>query len=294
MESYQISDLERLTGIKAHTIRIWEKRYSLIKPNRSETNRRYYNDEQVRKLLNVTTLLSYGYKISKIAGYSESELHQKLELESNASSGRYGDSGYVNDLISCMLSYDEVGFERVFSAAVLRMGLYDTMLNIIYPFMNKTGVLWSVNKAVPVQEHFASCIIRRKLIAATDGLVATVKRSEKVLLFLPSDEWHELGLLFANYILLSHGFKTVYLGQNLPMESLVEVIAAVKPDYSLTFFVTPRPREEVASMIEKYSIISGKMKLLVAGNEELLPEDKTGLKNVTYMKAVGDLLNEIA
>ncbi|MCF8449145.1 MAG: MerR family transcriptional regulator [Taibaiella sp.] len=291
MVAYQINDLERLTGIKAHTIRIWEKRYDLIRPDRTDTNRRYYNDNQVRKLLNVTTLLSYGHKISKIASYTDEELHQHIEHQFPGVSHAY--IGYINDLVSSMLAYDENGFEKVFSAAVLRMGLFDTMLHVVYPFLNKTGVLWSINKSVPVQEHFASCIIRRKLMSATDGLLVSDKVPKKFLLFLPPDEWHEIGLLFANYIIRSKGFYTVYLGQNVPAENISKIVAAVKPQYMLAFFVASRPQEELDTLLKGYAGIDKKIKLLVAGIGGLSALPKTEYKNVTYMNGVNDLLDEL-
>jgi len=286
MKPYQINDLERLTGVKAHTIRIWEKRYSLISPNRTDTNRRYYDDDQVKRLLNVTTLLAKGHKISKIAAYTDDEIHgfvQEITEDSDAASVA---TAFVNDLISCMLSFDEAGFEKVFSAAVLRMGLYMSMLDVVYPFLARVGLLWSVDKTAPMQEHFASCILRRKLLAAIDGLLPPQNNSKKFLLFLPPDEWHEVGLLFASYIIRSKGYTIVYLGQNVPVENMPKLVADVRPDFLLTFFVAARPEEEVFRLIDFYTKIDEKVRLLVAGSKQIVPDRKTKSDNISYLRSV--------
>jgi methanogenic corrinoid protein MtbC1 len=191
------------------------------------------------------------------------------------------------------LAYDENGFEKVFSAAVLRMGLYETMLNVVYPFLNKTGVLWAINKSVPVQEHFASCIIRRKLMSAADGLLVSDKVPKKFLLFLPPDEWHEIGLLFANYIIRSKGFDTVYLGQNVPAENISKIVAAVKPQYMLMFFVASRSQEELDALLAGFAGIDKKIKVLIAGFNGLSGTPKTTYKNVSFLNGVNDLLDEL-
>jgi DNA-binding transcriptional MerR regulator len=255
MESYQINDLERLTGIKAHTIRIWEKRYSLIHPNRTDTNRRYYDDAQVRKLLNVTTLLSYGHKISKIAALTDEQIHEHIEHDSSATTGLHVNNGYVNDLLASMLAFDEVGFERIFSAAVLRMGMFDTMVQVVYPFLAKTGVLWTVNKSAPPLE------------------------------------WHEIGLLFANYIIRSRGYQTLYFGQDLPTEDVIKIVGMVAPEYILTFFVAARPAEEVKDFITAYATAEPRAHVVIAGSLELLSSSQTNLPNVSHMKGVHDLLD---
>jgi DNA-binding transcriptional MerR regulator len=280
MKTYQINDLERLTGIKAHTIRIWEKRYNLICPNRTDTNRRYYDDEQVKRLLNVTTLLSKGHKISKIASFSDNEIKVLVENQEAVSTEALH-AGYVNDLIAAMLAFDEAGFEKVFSASLLRMGLFDTMINVVYPFLVKSGVLWIVDKTAPVQEHFTSAIIKRKLMSATDGLLPLPDRDATFLLFLPPGEWHEIGLMFANYIIRSRGYTTIYLAQDVPVDGLKDVIEKKKPQYLLTFFIAARPEEEAMDLIRRYVALGNKSKLLVAGWVPLAA--KTRFPDVAYL-----------
>jgi len=289
MESYQIKQLERMTGIKAHTIRIWEKRYGLITPHRTATNRRSYDERQVRKLLNVNTLLALGHKISKLATLSEEELNEVVQKQDNNLSQDAAISGYIDDLLRSMLDFDEPAFEKIYAAAATRFGLHDAMIKVFYPFLAKVGVLWNVNKTAPIQEHFASSIIKRKLMAATDGLVPPTKGAKKFLLFLPAEEWHEIGLLFANYIIRFQGYGTIYLGQNVPTDNIAKVAAAVEPSHMLLFYINPIPREEVIRQLKMFSGINSQLTVLVAGHTEPSDEDKISLTNIRYLDGVGSL-----
>ncbi len=289
MNSYQISDLERLTGIKAHTIRIWEKRYKLIKPHRTATNIRYYDDEQAKKLLNVSTLLAEGFKISKIAELSQKQLNNHIQgLQKHASDDAIC-VGFINDLIAAMLVFDEPVFEKAFSSAVTRFGMYDAMLKVFYPFLRKTGLMWTSNNAMPVQEHFASNIIRRKLVAAIDGLPAAIKKNKKFLLFLPAEEWHETGLLLSDYIIRSKGYKTVYLGQNVPFQNLDEGIKSVNPTHLLTFFIA---RQNPATIKETLLSLAKRNKncQILVSSSFLLEDNIKQSKNIILLHSPNDLL----
>jgi len=288
MQTYPINELERLTGVKAHTIRIWEKRYGLIAPERTTTNRRYYNDKQVKKLLNITTLLSYGKKISKIAELSEEELNKEVLKGATPQLHHKLIEAHINELVKCMLTYDEDAFEQTFSASVAERGFYDTMMQVVYPFLEKVGTLWRVDKTAPVQEHFASGIIRRKLMAATDALAQPDPSASSFLLFLPENEWHEIALLFANYIIRATGHKTIYLGQNVPFENIVKVCNTVSPEYMLFFYIGAKPMKEIEAEIKGYAEVDKDIRVLIAGRNDLLPV-KTKLKNVTYLPDVNAL-----
>ncbi len=289
METYQIKQLERMTGIKAHTIRIWEKRYKLIHPDRTVTNRRSYSESQVRKLLNVNTLLAHGVKISKIAMLSEDELNMEVQQTEQNGAADNASAGYINELIRAMLDFNESAFEKIFSAATTRFGFRNATINVFYPFLYKVGILWNVNKAAPIQEHFASSIIKRKLMAAIDGLVPATNSTKKFLLFLPPDEWHEVGLLFADYIIRSSGYETIYLGQSVPIENIGKVVPAVSPTHLVVFYINNRPKGEVAKQIKSLSKICEPSLLLVAGNKELLFENEVKIKNVKYLAGVDSL-----
>ena len=282
MDQYRINDLERLTGIKAHTIRIWEKRYLLITPSRTATNRRYYNDAQLRKLMNISTLLAHGFKISSVAALTDNELSAQIEQLHQDPSKDVICAAYIHDLTVAMVALDEAEFEKVYTAAVDRFGFYESMLLVFYPFLRKTGQLWRIEKAMPVQEHFAYCIIRRKIILATGGLPAPARTDKKFMLFLPPNEWHETGLLFADYIIRSKGHATVYLGQNVPYDDINRTAGLVNATYLLTFFISPKPKEEIEREIADLSKKNQIRHLLISGDRDLLdgvrlPEKKTVL-----------------
>lgn len=272
MKMYHISELEQLSGIKAPTIRVWERRYKLIEPGRTDTNIRVYDDHQLRKLLNVATLLENGYKISKIAALGEDDLHAMvLGLQGESVEGEAIATSYIHELVIAMLAFDEGGFERIYDAAVKRYGVFDAMLQVMYPLLEKIGLMWSTADAMPVQEHFASALIRRKLIAATDRLVIGKKRRKKFLLMLPPGEWHEIGLLLANYLIRSKDIETLYLGQNVPYEQVSAVLAKTHTTHLLLFFTT-RPEQHDLRHLRKVMNMPRDMPLLIAGNTTVLDE----------------------
>lgn len=285
MKLYKIADLEQLTGIKAHTIRIWEKRYNLIEPIRTETNIRRYNDEQVKKLLNVSTLLANGMKISKIAEMGETKISAKVSSLQQNAPGDVIVLAYINELTDAMIRLDETAFEKSFSAAVNRFGLYESMLRVFYPLLFKIGVMWSASNISPYQEHFASSVIRRKLMSAIDGLPLPKKR-KRFLLFLPQDEYHEIALLFSDYIIRSAGYETIYLGPNVPAENIKEILKVKKSDYILTFFITGS-KTNGAEIIKNYTGFKD-VQLLVSGSPGLLETVKKQ-KNLNILTSPEDL-----
>jgi MerR family transcriptional regulator, light-induced transcriptional regulator len=269
MKLYHISELEQLSGIKAPTIRVWERRYNLIEPGRTDTNIRMYDDRQVRKLLNVATLLSNGYKISKIAELDEDDMHAMvLGLQGSTIDADAVTTSFINELLVSMLAFDEMNFEKTFAAAVSRYGLFEAMLTVFYPLLQKIGIMWSTEDAMPVQEHFASAVLRRKLMAATDALVLKKKRRKKFLLLLPPGEWHEIGLLFANYIIRSKDVETLYLGQNVPYEQVAPILSKTSISHVLLFFIT-RPGQDNLTVIRKNMGLPRDLPLLVAGSPDV-------------------------
>ncbi|WP_276482635.1 MerR family transcriptional regulator [Paraflavitalea pollutisoli] len=267
MKMYHISELEQLSGIKAPTIRVWERRYNLIQPGRTDTNIRLYDDQQVRKLLNVATLLDNGYKISKIAALEEEDLHAMvLGLQGPTAEGEAAATTFIHELVIAMLSYDEAGFERTYAAAVKRYGVFEAMLQVMYPLLEKIGIMWSTADAMPVQEHFAAAVVRRKLITATDALTIKKKRRKKFLLMLPPGEWHEIGLLLANYLIRSKDIETIYLGQNVPYEQVSAVVAKAGVTHLLLFYIT-RPVQDDLRQIRQQMALPRELPLLIAGSE---------------------------
>ncbi|HMC98065.1 MAG TPA: MerR family transcriptional regulator [Flavobacteriales bacterium] len=243
MASYTIKELERLSRVKAHTIRIWERRYALLNPGRSGTNIRRYSDEDLRKLLNVSLLNRHGLKISKIAGLSDTQIgEQVLALEN----GDTGAAAQMESLILAMTELDEARFEKVMSTSILRIGFEETLVQLLQPFLQRVGVLWQIGAVKPGQEHFISNLIRQKTVAAIDGTVMPVREDPRgFVLFLPEGELHELGLLFSSYLLRKWGHRTIYLGQTVPLPYLEATVERHKPDAIITAFVSGRNRKDV-------------------------------------------------
>lgn len=236
MERYSIHDVELLTGISAHTLRAWEKRYKTLLPHRTETNIRFYDGAQLRKLLNISALLPYGHKPSKLAVMSDREMHEHVMALNNDDIGTNGAGVHINNLVSAMLSFDEPAFDKVLSAMIMKSGIYDAMLNVVYPFLRKTGILWSTDNTSPAQEHFASNLLCRKLQSALDAIPCPSQTDKKFILFLPPDEKHEIGLLFTDYVIRSKGKATIYLGRDLPYTSLKVAMEQSGATHLLTFF----------------------------------------------------------
>ncbi|WP_044201318.1 MerR family transcriptional regulator [Flammeovirga sp. OC4] len=232
MSTYTIKDLEHLTGIKAHTLRIWEQRYKIIIPKRSETNIRYYDDDDLKLMLNVSLLNSHGIKISKIAKLTQEQIREEV-FNVMSSSDNYSDQ--ITQLTTCMLNFDEFQFEKVISTAILKYSFEESMINIIFPFLTRVGFLWQIGAISPAQEHFISHLVRQKIIVALDAIMLKDDKGKpRFTLFLPEGELHEITLLFACYIIKSRGFKVTYLGQSLPLEELQEVYKTTPCEYMLT------------------------------------------------------------
>jgi len=248
MAHYTIHDLEQLSGIKAHTIRIWEKRYGLIKPERTCTNIRIYSDNDLKKILNISLLNRHGFRISKIASLSEEELNEKVLLL-NQHSHSYND--HIGALTSAMIELDDNRFYQLLSSSIMKMGFEETFIHIIYPFLEKVGILWQAGTINPAQEHFISNLIRQKLIVAIDGALIHQKASpRKFLLYLPEGEMHEMGLLFYQYLIIKRGHKTLYLGASVPKKDLAEIYRNYHPDFLVSFFVTQVEQKEFQQYID--------------------------------------------
>ncbi|MBL7739714.1 MAG: MerR family transcriptional regulator [Chitinophagaceae bacterium] len=226
MNAFTIKDLENISGIKAHTIRIWEQRYGFLKPQRTETNIRHYCNEELKIILNIALLNKNGYKISQIDKMCQQEICSKiLELQSASAI----QERVVNELIKDMVDLKIHDFERTLSHYILEHGIEQGVKEIIFPFLEKIGILWQTGHIMPAQEHFVTSIIRQKLIVAIDG-VPISDNGKTCLLFLPEGEHHELGLLFLHFLLKSHGEKVVYLGANVPTRDVHSIVETLQPD----------------------------------------------------------------
>nr|WP_321451089.1 MerR family transcriptional regulator [uncultured Carboxylicivirga sp.] len=244
MAVYSIKDLEKISGIKAHTIRIWERRYKLVEPQRTSTNIRLYNDDDLKRLLNVSILNQNGYKISKIAEMSQAELRNKV-LDLCVDSGNI--DVQIESLMVAMLELNEAKFSSVLTNTILQLGFESTVESILFPFLERIGVLWQAGTITPAQEHFISNLIRQKLIVAIDKeMESFVSKSDKsIVFFLPENELHEIGLLFYSLIARKEGYNVIYLGASVPIDDLKVIMGARKVDVLFTSFVSANSKEEL-------------------------------------------------
>lgn len=226
--SFTIKELESLSGIKAHTIRIWEQRYNFLRPSRTTTNIRRYNNEELKTLLTVALLNKYGYKISKI---DEMLPEQRTSAVLNLQQPDAYDEFVINELIGCMIDLKSNEFEKLLSQQILQQGIDKTITGIIFSFLERVGILWQTNRLRPVQEHIVSAIIRQKIIYAIDELPLSDGTGPLFILFLPEGEHHELGLLYVYYLLRKKGLTTIYLGANVPLKDIQYILEVKKPEY---------------------------------------------------------------
>jgi len=231
MAVYSIKELEKLSGIKAHTIRIWEKRYNLIEPHRTNTNIRYYTDNDLKKILNVAVLNRHGIKISSIAKLNELELREEIIRVSSASDSN---DTMIDSMVLSMIDLDEYKLESLIDKSIHNIGLEATVSEVFYPFLEKVGILWLSGDVYPAQEHFVTYLIRQKIIAAIEGLSGTFNRdARKFLLLLPEGEWHEIALLFSHYLIREARHEVIYLGQSVPYSDVLAIGASKRVDYIL-------------------------------------------------------------
>ncbi len=227
MNSFTIKDLENLSGIKAHTIRIWEQRYHFLKPKRTDTNIRTYSNEELKTILNIALLNRYGFKISHIDKMKPEEINQKiLSLDDS----RAIQERLVNSLVQEMTDLDMDEFEKIFTNHIQSKGIERTVTQLIFPFLERIGILWQTGNINPAQEHLVSNIIRQKLILGIEKVVPAKRIDKTVLLFIPEGEHHELGLLFLCFLLKSRGANTIYIGANIPVADVQQVIQVKRPD----------------------------------------------------------------
>ena len=228
MNSFTIKDLENLSGIKAHTLRIWEQRYNFLKPERTFTNIRYYSNNELKTILNIALLNKYGYKVSHIDKMTEEEIREKV-LTLNQQEAQQ--ERIVNELVQHMVDLNTTAFEETLSSYIVARGIERTITQIIFRYMEKIGILWMTNHINPAQEHLVTNIIRQKLIVGIEGISTPLKVNKTILLFLPEAEYHEMGLLFMYYLLKSRGIEVIYLGCNVPLADVGYVVKVKKPDF---------------------------------------------------------------
>ena len=268
MTKYSMAQVESLSGIKAHTLRMWERRYDFLNPCRTETNIRFFSDIQLVQLVNFGILLRNGYKISKIEKMPEDQVHDLVNQILSPSD--YTIDQYIREdiqsLTLAMLDMDEVRFDEIFKAHLIRKGLLGTVRDLIYPFLHHIGILWNTQKTMPAQEHFISCLIRKKIVSAIDVIPHPPAQAKKIIFFLLEDEHHEIGILLASFIAAERGYKVYYLGQNVPSENIHEVLNITNADFIMSMFVAPK-RDKSLIQIENV-LKTTEVPFLISGNVE--------------------------
>lgn len=260
---YSIKDIERLSGIKAHTVRIWEQRYNILKPSRTDTNIRTYDDEDLKRILNISLLNNNGYKISNIAKLSDKELVDEVNKVLSTATK---ESLQVDTLVLCLLNMDEARFESTVNNSILQFGFESTIENVLFPFLRQLGNLWQVGLVSPAQEHYISNIIRQKLIVGLDrAQPANNPQAKTIILFLPDQELHELGLIYAHYLAKLRGHKCLYLGQSLPISELVTISEAVNPDVLVCILTGQMSNDNLQKLVEACTSNISKATLLMSG-----------------------------
>ena len=285
MTDYSVAQVEAITGIKAHTLRIWERRYSFLKPKRTDTNIRYYTDNELKLLVSIALLIRNGHKVSKIDTLSHEEIESEVGklLKSNTSN----DSDEITGLTLSMINLDETRFSNIFQRLLIRKGLLNTITDVIYPFLSNAGFLWGSNQISPIHEHFVSNLIRQKIISATDMLPVNGENSRAIVMFLPSGEQHEIGLLLANFIARNFGWNVYYLGQDVPVEHLTVFNNYPKVELLLTMVITPLSESIIKSLNNLFTQLD--IPILISGNVDNL-EGLNGTSMVKIISSPGELM----
>jgi DNA-binding transcriptional MerR regulator len=290
MTKFTIKDLENLSGIKAHTIRIWEQRYSFLKPCRTDTNIRYYSNDDLKTILNISILNKYGYKISHINNMSVNDVQARV-AELNLAGAQQ--ERIVNELIQVMVDLDIAGFEKLIDKQIAANGIEKVILRIIFPFFERIGILWQTGHINPAQEHLTTNIIRQKLIVGIDHAKPVLKIKRSFLLFLPEKEHHEIGLLLVYYLLKKRGAEVFYIGANVPLKDAQFVNDTKKPDFIYIHLTSTSPGFNFEKFIRLTSEKISKPKIIISGfpthgYKKVLP------KNVEFKHSLVELVEFIS
>ena len=292
-KNFSIRDLENISGIKAHTIRIWEKRYNLLSPERSKTNIRYYSHQNLQKLLNIVLLNNNNYKISKISKMSDELIN--ITARDLALNTTINDDA-INSLKLSMFKFDKVSFNTTYNKLLDKKNFREIFNEVFIPFLEHLGLLWQTETILPVHEHFISNLITQKIQINTDELKYTKISSDNVfILFLPANEIHELGLLYLNYELVLRGHRTIYLGQNLPLNNL-NIFFDIHDKITFVASMTVRPYDD--DIVDYFdtldSIISTTSHTLIAIGKKVMQFSSNNFKSqISLYPSISELLKEI-
>lgn len=248
--AYSIKDLENISGIKAHTIRIWEKRYNILEPMRTDTNIRYYDFTSIKKLLNITLLHNHGYKISKISQYPNENIPR---LVTDIITNKTYKSHAINAFKVAMLNFDQEEFYKAYDQLLANKSFTGIFRDVFVPLLNEIGLLWQTNTITAAHEHFITNLIKQKLEIEIEAAskVQEISQDQVFVLFLPLQETHDLGLKYLNYEVIKSGYKCIYLGENIQIEDLYKITEQFESTVFLTYITTAPAADEINAYITK-------------------------------------------
>ncbi len=293
---FSIKDLENLTGIKAHTIRIWEKRYNLLQPDRTDTNIRNYSLSSLQKLLNISFLNNSGYKISKIAQLADDEI--PIKVREIASRAKVEDHA-INAFKLSMLNFDQVLFYNTYNNLIENKSFNEIFYSIFLPLLNEIGLLWQTDTITPAHEHFITAHIKQKILLNIERLQSLEPKpvSKTFILFLPDNEVHDIGLLFINYQLRSKGYHTIFLGESVPMSSLVSVLEFFNEITFISYFTVNPEVGEIPKYLNDFKSLllsSATTNLMLLGPKLLSLDENLDLpEGITIYDSIENLVKDI-
>jgi len=286
MDRYSIAELEKLTGIKTGTIRIWERRFRIIKPHRTDTNRRWYDDDDLIRIINISILHRHGFKISKIASMTGAEIIRQVALLTEVTTDT---DTQLDSLVVAMTNFNEKAINENLMRSIISRGFEETFEKIVFPFLRRVGVMWLTGTVDIGAEHFMTNIFRKRMIVATDSLSPSDGSERKrVLLYLPEGELHEMGLLFFAFVVRKAGHETLYLGQSTPFNAMADVVTRWNPDIIITGSLTGLPYESPEYYLKRMSTVFRDKKILVSGAMAMAATGKT-FTNVFAVTSVTEL-----
>ena len=286
MNHFTIKDIENLSGIKAHTLRIWEQRYQLFIPKRKESKHRYYDNEDLKHILRISQLYHNGVKISKIAQLPASSI-RSMAMEQPL--GKQNIDGYIHRLIEASIDFDEDRFEELFAQSLKQFGLEATIIDVMYAFLERIGLLWLTDHVIPAQEHFASNIIKRKIISALDALKTKPSpNADTYVLFTPQGEQHEIPLLLNHYLMKASGKKCVYMGVDVPFNDLETYVTMKSPNYLFFHAITNLYEETIDDLLKHLKQKFSNQEIIMSG--PLTKEVTQSIPGVTLLKSMTDML----
>lgn len=293
-QTFSIKDLENLCGVKAHTIRIWEKRYNLLSPNRTETNIRSYNLKNLQKLLNVTYLVNSGYKISRISKLNEQEINEYVKsiISDNSTKNQA-----INSLKIAMLNYDLELFLATYEQLETKRSFKQIFVDIFIPLLKEIGLLWQTDTITPSHEHFITNLIKQKLLVNIEKLQYSkpTKNDKAFILFLPENEIHELGLLYVNYEILLHGYKAIYLGPSIPLDSLPNMISFHDNTIFVSYFTVKPEKDNILRYTKDFNTIvcADKINEFWMLGKQIMHLSKSSEDNHRYFKSIDSIISEL-